>query len=413
MLTIRREQLALFENAATSHFAATLLPQLRLRYPHRLATVSDAAGQTLIDSGVRLAASHGFTQRTTAQLVIELMVLLGHAFADDPLLPGIGVALGDPGTADERDPLARARALHSAALDYLDPVYGVDGTHFNMALQQLLAQPVRLSTGSREQFQHAALARLEQFWPQRFAAVGEQSMQQALRQHIARAVHYGIRNETGVFTYLTFSYVLGSGFDQDPLLPWAAKVLNDEPGEGNRAERLHEAAVPVLQGWLAEPPDAAVRPLRPQQSAIQGYPYENPLEDPAVRAALRRAWTESQPDDPATRHLEGGYITRQQDGSFQAERWPRGGAASIVPLPLDDAGRLYGVPVAGEFRTQPHPSQDEQGRRWLQGWQPDELARLREAGYDGASYLLGRDQVWLFGGSEARPAGSRDEVLGQ
>lgn len=410
MLTIRREQLALFQNAATPHFATSLLADLQIRYPLRLGALDGAAGHAVIDRGVRGAAEHGLTQRTTARLFIELMVLLGHGFADDPLLPWVAAAFAN---APEDDELARARALHSAAVDYLDRVYGADGAHFNMALQQLLAEPVRLSTGSREQFQNAAMARLEQLWPQRFAALDETEMQQALRHNIARAVRYGIRKETGVFIYLTCCFVLGSSFDQDPLLPWAGAILTQQDSEAERAIRLHAAAQPALQAWLEGGSDASVRPSRPQQSAIQGYPHEDPLADPTIRAGLHQAWIDSQPDEPEQRHSEGGYITRQPDGSFQIERWPRSGTASILPLPLDDNGRLHGATVMGEFRSQPHPPQDEQGRRWLQGWQAGELQRLREAGYEGSSYLLSRDQLWTFAGGDAHGAGSRDEVLGQ
>jgi hypothetical protein len=65
----------------------------------------------------------------------------------------------------------------------------------------------------------------------------------------------------------------------------------------------------------------------------------NALDDPFVRAEVRRAWHESQPDDPISRHEEGGFVIGNPDGSFEIERWPRGEQSRIAPPPLDTDNR--------------------------------------------------------------------------
>ena len=60
-----------------------------------------------------------------------------------------------------------------------------------------------------------------------------------------RAASHEIRDATGVWIYTGIAFMLGSGFDEDPLLPWAAAVLGEENRE-TRAARLHERALVFL-----------------------------------------------------------------------------------------------------------------------------------------------------------------------
>jgi hypothetical protein len=92
----------------------------------------------------------------------------------------------------------------------------------------------------------------------------------------------------------------------------------------------------------------------------------NPLTDPSIIAELRRAWRESQPDDPVNRHEEGGYILLNPDLSYGVERWSRGGQFLITPLPLDSTNCYNGSVVASTFHTHPNPPLDEDGREWEQ-----------------------------------------------
>ncbi len=46
----------------------------------------------------------------------------------------------------------------------------------------------------------------------------------------------------------------------------------------------------------------------------------NPLADPAIVAEIGRAWRQFQPDDPANRHEEGGYILLNPDLYNSASR---------------------------------------------------------------------------------------------
>jgi hypothetical protein len=154
----------------------------------------------------------------------------------------------------------------------------------------------------------------------------------------------------------------------------------------------------------------------------QPCPYLNPIDDPKVKAAMRKAWENSQADDPDNRHEEGGYIVKNADGGYGVESWPRGKGASIAPPPRDKDGKYNGKEVVGEFHTHPNPPVDEKGKKWNQGGHEGDWDGIKDEKYPGDSYIISKDSVWKVSpdgqptrdktGNEV-PYGSRQDVLGE
>ena len=69
-----------------------------------------------------------------------------------------------------------------------------------------------------------------------------------------RAERYAIEGSRGLTVYLTLMFLLGAGFDQDPLYPWAGRVLRNEStfGESARVAALHQAAIAYVADVLTE-----------------------------------------------------------------------------------------------------------------------------------------------------------------
>lgn len=407
MLLIRPEQITLFENAAADHFVPRLEQHLLGALPGHAASLGEDPLRAAVRQAAQQAGQHGFTTQSTARLYAELAVLLGSEFAEDPQLPWTAPLLAD---AAPENQLFRARQLHEAAIDYLEQVHGADDAERQAALQRFLDEPVDLRAESREQFRNTVLIRLEHLWPSKFKHPGEEQVMQQIRERIKQATQYGFKKEKGVYLFVALGFLLGSGFARDPLHAWARPILNDTGADQpERADRLHQAALQRLVGLSGD----GFRPQRPQGSAIQGHPYAHPLDDPEVRAALDRAWQDSQSDDPEQRHQEGGYIVQQLFERFAVERWPRGARGGIVPLPLDASGRFNDQSVLGEFRTLPNPAVDEQGRKWLQEPLPEDITAIAAETYLEASYLISHEQLWIIepGADTAQALGNREEVL--
>ncbi len=80
------------------------------------------------------------------------------------------------------------------------------------------------------------------------------------------------------------------------------------------------------------------------------------LATPAVRAALKLAWEDSEPDSPGA-HEEGGFVLRDPAGALRVVRWPRGTRNSIVVPPHPNCAVDQGLVVA-TFHTHPNTGPD-------------------------------------------------------
>ncbi|MDX1606084.1 MAG: hypothetical protein R3202_07810 [Candidatus Competibacterales bacterium] len=412
MLQIRPDQITPFVRADAAHYPTRLQQLLQTAYPLQCSLAGPEALTAAVEQGLSAAAGHGFTTQETARLFVELRVVLGSGLDEDPTLPWASAALGE---AVRGDPLDRARRLHDAALAYIEPVHGLDDGLAETARQRLLEEPLELRSGNRDRFKTTVQIRLAHLWPEKCAALGDESVQQFIDQAVAAALRRQIKQESAVFAHLCLMFLFGAQYDRDPLLPWAGAALAvADPGE--RARRLQEEALAHLQQRAEQLPlqtPTGPRLRRPLRSGVQGHPYEAPLDDPSVLAALRKVWEDSQAGDAKARHVEGGYLVRDRDGVFALERWPAGERGGIQPLPLDPDGRVGGLEVLGEVRTQPNPPLDEKGRKWLQGLQGADRKALAGEPYSGESFLLGREEFWcLPAGGDPQLLGDREEVLG-
>jgi len=108
----------------------------------------------------------------------------------------------------------------------------------------MLIRPEQLAA-----LQQAALSRFETemveyfrgFAPKLFQIAGEPGIRAVVRLGMDRAEKYRFTNRGPVRFYLELMFSLGTDFDTDPLLPWAAKALKDaDPDQTSRARRLFE-----------------------------------------------------------------------------------------------------------------------------------------------------------------------------
>ena len=119
------------------------------------------------------------------------------------------------------------------------------------------------------------------------------------------------------------------------------------------------------------------------------------LSNVVVVKALNDAWADSQADDAATRHEEGGWIfINLTTGEFTVARAQRGQQASID---LSRPPRFDGV-LVGKFHTHPNPTSE--------GWNPgpsaaDEVVDKRH----GVPDLIRADDGVYFSGPESRRGG--------
>lgn len=87
------------------------------------------------------------------------------------------------------------------------------------------SQMVQLRQGVMSNFESDMLAHMRQFFPNHWRVVGPQALRQVVQLAVVKAGRHGWVSQREVCLYLSVMLYLGSHFDSDPQLPWAARVL--------------------------------------------------------------------------------------------------------------------------------------------------------------------------------------------
>lgn len=111
---------------------------------------------------------------------------------------------------------------------------------------------LKINKAQMEVFEKAALRSFEDrmvehlryFAPKHFKILTEDQIRDVIRNGMKRAESHRFTSERSLRIYTELMLMLGSGFDSDPQMPWAAEMLNDETvtDEVERIDRLHAKA---------------------------------------------------------------------------------------------------------------------------------------------------------------------------
>lgn len=304
MLVIRASQMAVFENLATARFQQSLLDHLRIFFPQHAAVLGDAQLVRVVRYGLQRAESRGLLSERALFLYTALMFMLGSHFDDDlqlpwahwpaeptqettaPVQPAVAMAnaaadeSGDEQTAAAPPETADARVerIYVQAMEFLDRAIGPE----NQWLQQTLNAFQRAETFDEvpdaPSFGHRMLLLLQILAPEKYRALGAESLHDLVRHGYQSAKRYGLSDEHGLMNYIALAFILGSGFDRDPLYPWAAAVLSSPAAvdPARKGAALRTAALDALARILP------ACPRRAEQSAIalaqSTEPYQRIIE---------------------------------------------------------------------------------------------------------------------------------------
>ncbi|HRF61751.1 MAG TPA: hypothetical protein PK708_02445 [Candidatus Competibacter sp.] len=304
MLVMRKSQMEAFEHVAAQRFAEGLLDHFQTFFPQHAAVLGNAQLQRALRYSLQRAESRGLGTERAVYLYIALMFMLGSGFDEDPQLPwaareveaekaapstpegtaGAGVAETEPAkTADgavsakEDAPLqetadARIERLYGHAMLFLDKAVGPSNEFLRQTLVVFSQPQVFEGLPAAPSFGHRLLLLLQMLTPEKYRALGEGPLRNLVRYGYENAKRYGITTEPGIMNYVALAFMLGSGFDRDPLYPWAAAALSD-PGQIDPTQRgalLREAAlahlVKCLPGCLRRSEQSAALLARPSAS---------------------------------------------------------------------------------------------------------------------------------------------------
>jgi hypothetical protein len=245
---IRTAQIDVFESAESPHFPEKMLTHVREAFPKHSGVLGDDGIREVIRYGIAQARKFGFTRQSPVSLFIDLTLLVGRYFHADAQMPWAIEILRDESDLDE---MTRAQRLHAAAMYYLETVSGPANEFIDAAQSRLLNETAEIQSGSSSSFIKEVSTRLQRIWPEKDRQLDEDSRAILVREATAKARNYGIESETGILICIVMMYMLGSGFDNDPMFSWAHKILSSEQEGSTKIKQLHAASIVCLKQWCA------------------------------------------------------------------------------------------------------------------------------------------------------------------
>lgn len=100
MLTIRKEQTAVFEETSRRDFKDRMIVHIRKFFPDHFAALQEENTRQLIDYGIERAAIHGIVNECDVCKFTDLMIGFGPGFDEDPKCAWAAQILGDTATSN-------------------------------------------------------------------------------------------------------------------------------------------------------------------------------------------------------------------------------------------------------------------------------------------------------------------------
>jgi hypothetical protein len=217
-------------------------------YPRECRLAGSRGLQKLVQAGIGRAADYGFLTTQPVATYINLMIILGSEFDTDPQVGWAREQLTDFSITD---PTQRASYAFQSSLDYLDRISGTDGHGMAKAMLRIRRHDIGGPLGwPAAEFNERMLGILEHLHPEKAAAQGAEANAALIERARARASGHGIGSLKGQAVYAIAAFMLGIGFDMDPMYPWAAHALDGPGGEESQVKRLLAAAMDYLEASL-------------------------------------------------------------------------------------------------------------------------------------------------------------------
>lgn len=249
MLVIRTQQLDLLEHVPRTAFERSLSRHFAQFYPHECARLGPEQMRKLIQLGIKKGSGYGYTSRTEVGFYCNLMLMLGSDFDRDPQIPWAAEQIDNMSIAA---PEERIRALFNTAIKYLTDSFGRNAEYMARALVRIRDYDLNAAPAGAD-LENDLLHLFDRFCPQKLKAQGEGPTRELIRLGVVEAGRHGIASAQGLTVYTALMYMIGSGFDRDPVYPWAEAILQGAVGdEREKVNRLHEAAIVYVNQVLAE-----------------------------------------------------------------------------------------------------------------------------------------------------------------
>lgn len=246
------DQIAVFEGDAVEQFVEEMADHCETFAPALCRTLDRETLRDAARRAMQRAKACGMTLRGPIRLILEMMILLGDGFQDDPQYAWAQETLKREDFFNE---MFKSGRLERQVRDYLVAVNGKDDEHAVRALLRLrrLAQSEAADPRIRALLSdHDDL--LSRIFPEKHAHLGPgpvAAMSENAHRLAAHAYGPSVEPRATALLFL-LSCAFGHRCDQDPLYPWIGRTLYDaeRPDWEVRADRLERHAVTWMNAVL-------------------------------------------------------------------------------------------------------------------------------------------------------------------
>lgn len=250
MLNISQKQHEDLMVAMRSVFKQRLVAQAQKQFPAYAAAVGGQGLAGLVDMALLRSQRRGYKSDRESVLWLELMVRLGVAFDEDPLLPWGGkLADATPG----EDSYTQLKAIHDTAAGYLDKVAGKEGERWAAALGRFIQASPQDLVMKPAQSSDLLANSLAGLYPEKHQAAGYPALQAFMQGTIARCLKAGISVKEKIVLVMLFDFLFGWEASASPVFVPAltnagALTLADIP-----LPELLQRMKMLMQAMLATP----------------------------------------------------------------------------------------------------------------------------------------------------------------
>jgi hypothetical protein len=251
MLTIRKEQLKVFELSAMRTYKRGLILHIHEHFPEHAGYLGDEGLMRIIEHSCTKAKEYNFETERDLCLYTDLCIMLGIGFDTDPQLPWASSILHD-GSFD--DPWYIMDKLWDKSMEYMVYVLGPDDVFpvkaYRLAIGYL---PMDIPGFTADRMTNTVIKHMNTIWPEKVEYIGATQLKEFLRKSIYNAEYHHVTHFQGQAEFMIFSFLLGHHFYNDPAYPWVQEIFMNSPSRAIiplSSEEKSEQVWKAFKQWL-------------------------------------------------------------------------------------------------------------------------------------------------------------------
>jgi hypothetical protein len=220
MFLLTSEKQAAFENQALLNYIDELVEHCHEFAPNLATALGEKRLKTALQLGIKKAETQGFTQRGTVRFYIDMMILFGGGFDNDPQFPWVASTLKQ----DFPEQMDKADKLHAQSLEYFNEVHGKENQYRLVAISKLEKLNLDNLEINAKTFSTDILALMGEVYPQKFKVTSQEHLRELIGAGIRKGQNeYELTQPNYIALIVIMMFMLGHRYDANPFHPWVSK----------------------------------------------------------------------------------------------------------------------------------------------------------------------------------------------